>query len=272
MENRIVGGIASRYEVRDYAGPLSLKTVVSGGASWETASGRFDVAPGSALVLNDGEEYSICIDALQPVETFCIFFALGFVEDAFRAAMTSSARLLDALAPPPVGFFARLHREPQLLAALAAMHNGGGSMIAIANALVRAEVDVDAATARLPALRAATRAELTRRLKRGAAFIAASLDQQLAIERVAGEACLSPFHFHRLFTAFFGETPHRYIDRLRIERAKALLRGSRRSVAEIALECGFETPGAFATRFAKCVGVTPSAFRKNGEVPAARSA
>ncbi|MBV9494787.1 MAG: helix-turn-helix transcriptional regulator [Acidobacteria bacterium] len=269
MDNRIVGGVASRYEVRDYAGPLSLKTVVNGGASWETASARFDLAPGAALVLNDGEEYSIVIDALQPVETFCIFFARGFVEDAFRAAITSSAHLLDAPAPPPVGFFARTHRTPNLLRALDAMRCGGGSMIAIANALVRCEVDVDAAAARLPALKLATRTELAARLRRGAAFIHASLDRPLTVEDLAKEACLSTFHFHRLFTAFFGETPHRHIDRLRLERAKALLRGSRRSITEIAGECGFETPGAFATRFAKRFGVPPRAFRKNGEVRAA---
>lgn len=266
MDNRIVGGIATRYEVRDYAGPLSLKSVVHGGASWETASARFDLAPGAALVLNDGEEYSIVIDALQPVETFCIFFARGFVEDAFRAATTSSARLLDAPAPPAIAFFARTHRAPHLLHAMGAMRRGGVSMIAIANALVRCEVDVDAAAARLPALKAATRTELVARLQRGAAFIHASLDRALTVEDVAKEACLSPFHFHRLFTAFFGETPHRHIDRLRLERAQSLLRGSRRSITEIAAECGFETPGAFATRFGKRFGVPPRVFRKNGEV------
>lgn len=277
--NAIVAGVARRYEVRRFAGPLSVKAVIQGGASWETASARFDVAPRSALVLNDGEEYSIVVDALQPVETFCIFFARGFVEDACRAATSSSARLLDADAAPPIGFYERLHGEEPLLRALAAAHGAmlrgddlGESMFTIAQALVRAEHDVDARIVRLPALKAATRAELARRLRLAAAHIEASLDRPLPVAGVASAACLSPFHFHRLFTAYFGETPHRYITRLRLERARALLRGSSRSITEVALECGFETPAAFTARFAKRFGVAPRAFRKNGKESVAAGA
>ena len=277
--NAIVGGVARQYEVRHFAGPLSIKTVIQGGASWETPLTRFDIAPRSALVLNDGEEYSIVIDALQPVETFCLFFARGFVEDAFRAATRSSAQLLDQGAPPPVGFFQRLHHDPALLASIAAAHAAaqrgedlGEAMYTISMSLVRAEHDVDARVARLPSLKASTRAELARRVRLAAAYIQSSLGGPLTIDGIASAACLSPFHFHRLFTAFFGETPHRYITRLRLERARALLRGSSRSITDVALECGFETPSAFTTRFAKHYGIAPRAFRKNGEVLTAAEA
>src|SRR5687768_14874226 len=83
--NVLLAARARRHEVHRFAGPLSIKSVVDGAATWETRAGRFELVPGAALVLNDGEEYSICVDALQPVETFCVFFARGFVEDAFRA-------------------------------------------------------------------------------------------------------------------------------------------------------------------------------------------
>ena len=53
--NAIVAGRARRYEVKNFRGPLSLKSVLSGSAVWETSSGRFEVLPGSVLVLNDGE-------------------------------------------------------------------------------------------------------------------------------------------------------------------------------------------------------------------------
>jgi len=141
------------------------------------------------------------------------------------------------------------------------------SMFALASQLVRAQCDVDARTARLPALRASTREELRRRLSIAAAVIHARLGERLSIAEIASEACLSPFHFHRAFASFFGETPHRYLTRLRLERARALLRGSERSVMDVARDCGFESLGSFTTLFTKRFGVPPARFRRIGEAP-----
>jgi hypothetical protein len=67
--NAIVGGRARRYEVTVFTGPLSVKAVISGTAVWETRDGRYELGPSGCLVLHEGEEYSIEVDALQPVET-----------------------------------------------------------------------------------------------------------------------------------------------------------------------------------------------------------
>jgi AraC-like DNA-binding protein len=58
------------------------------------------------------------------------------------------------------------------------------------------------------------------RLCRSRDFLASSLDQRLKLQDAAGEACLSPFHYHRMFARAFGETPHDFLTRLRIARAK----------------------------------------------------
>ena len=104
--NAIVGGRALRYDVRGFASPLSVKAVIRGTATWTTAMGRFELGPSGCLILNDDEEYSIEIDSLQPVETFCVFFRRGFVDDAHRSAITGSAKLLDDASPPPQVEFA----------------------------------------------------------------------------------------------------------------------------------------------------------------------
>ncbi|MCU1231886.1 MAG: hypothetical protein JWO97_4770 [Acidobacteria bacterium] len=270
--NAIVAGRARQYDVRGFTGPLSVKAVIAGLATWQTPAGRFDVGPSGCLILNDGEEYSLTIDAPQPVETFCIFFARGFVEDAFRAATSSSATLLDAPVAPRVGFFERMQYEPDLRAELLRARSRrdddvavDASMFALAGTLVRAQCDVDVRTARLPALKASTREELRRRLSIAATVIHARIGERLSIADVAAEACLSPFHFHRAFTSYFGETPHRYLTRLRLERARALLRGTARSVSDVARDCGFESPGSFTTLFTKRFGVPPARFRRIGE-------
>ncbi|MFP5246405.1 MAG: AraC family ligand binding domain-containing protein, partial [Thermoanaerobaculia bacterium] len=92
--NAVLSATASRHESR-FTGPLSLKGVIRGRATWETAQGRYELVPGAVLVLHDGEEYSVTVDAPKPVETFCLFFERGFIEDALRAFTASSASLLD---------------------------------------------------------------------------------------------------------------------------------------------------------------------------------
>ncbi len=276
--NAVVGGRSRRYAVSGFAGPLSIKAVISGTATWETRDGRYPLGPSGCLVLHEGEEYSIEVDALQLVETFCIFFANGFVEDARRALETESARLLeDDSQPEAITFGERFQLDAGLRLALTAGHRarqtlndapGEDLFYDLAARLVRARADADARTARIPALRSSTRRELFVRLERGMAMIHGNLASPLTVSEIARTACLSPFHFHRLFAAAYGETPHRYITRLRLERAAALLHGSERGVADVALDCGFESVGSFTTLFTRRFGTPPARFRRNGEVPA----
>ena len=114
----------------------------------------------------------------------------------------------------------------------------------------------------MPLVRASTREEVKRRLERGVAFIHANVEQPITAADVARESCLSRFHFHRLFTTIYGETPHRYMARLRLERARSMLRAGDRSIGEIALANGFATPSAFSTAFAKYFGAPPRLMRE----------
>src|SRR6185503_16795158 len=64
--NAILNGRSTRHHESQFAGPLSIKTVIAGSATWETGEGRFELVPGTVLLLNDGEEYTVTVDALQP--------------------------------------------------------------------------------------------------------------------------------------------------------------------------------------------------------------
>ena len=100
------------------------------------------------------------------------------------------------------------------------------------------------------------------RLCRSRDFLAASLDQPVSLEDAAGEACLSPFHYHRMFARAFGETPHDFLTRLRIDRAKQLLARDHLPVTEVCLAVGYESLGSFSVRFRSLVGCSPSEFRR----------
>ena len=256
--NALVGGRGRYYNER-FAGPLSIKSVIRGSAIWNVGGARFEVTPQMALIVNDGEEYTIEIDSRELVETSCIFFARGFVEEAFESATTSSGSLLSSSRMPSMEFSERWSFNGALLTALqqACDNRDDASVYDLANALVRLRGDIDVRIARMPLLRASTREEIRRRIERGVAFIHASIDSSITVADVAREACLSRFHFHRLFTSITGETPHRYIARLRLERARAMLRERNRSVAEIALASGFATPSAFSSAYSKHFGIPP---------------
>jgi AraC-like DNA-binding protein len=84
--------------------------------------------------------------------------------------------------------------------------------------------------------------------------------RQLDVAALAREAHASPAHFARSFKRAFGETPHKYLLRRRIERAKELLRGTDLSVTEISLEVGFQSLGSFSAAFRELVGETPGRY------------
>jgi len=86
--------------------------------------------------------------------------------------------------------------------------------------------------------------------------------RELDVPALAHTAHASTAHFSRSFKRAFGETPHRYLLRRRIERAKELLRGTELSVTEVGLEVGFRSLGSFSTGFRELVGEPPSEYAR----------
>jgi AraC-like DNA-binding protein len=87
-------------------------------------------------------------------------------------------------------------------------------------------------------------------------------EQVLTLEDLSLEADLSAWHFMRAFRHAFGETPHDFLTRIRIERAKALLTITSRPVTEICFDVGFSSLGSFSTLFRRQVGLSPAQFRR----------
>jgi AraC-like DNA-binding protein len=104
--------------------------------------------------------------------------------------------------------------------------------------------------------------DLNRRLLRARDAMDRAYAEPLDVRAIAAVAHVSEAHFIRCFRNVFGETPHRYLQRRRVERSMFLLRETDRSVTDICLDVGFTSLGTFSRTFREIVGETPSAYRE----------
>lgn len=103
--------------------------------------------------------------------------------------------------------------------------------------------------------------DLNRRLLRARDAMDRAYAEPLDVPAVASVAHLSEAHFARRFRDVFGETPHHYLQRRRVERSMFLLRETERSVTDVCFDVGFGSLGTFSRTFREIVGETPSAYR-----------
>ena len=110
--------------------------------------------------------------------------------------------------------------------------------------------------------------ETNRRMLRARDAMDRAYAEPLDVPALAQIASVSEAHFIRTFRATFGETPHRYLQRRRVERAMFLLRATDRSVTDICLDVGFNSLGTFSRIFQAIVGEAPTAYRERGPIMA----
>jgi AraC family transcriptional regulator len=100
------------------------------------------------------------------------------------------------------------------------------------------------------------------RLRRVLDYISAHVADEITLEELAQVACLSTFHFARVFTLAIGVPPHRYVSRMRLENAMAEIAAGRLSLAEVALNAHFSSHASFTRAFRRATGMTPAEYRR----------
>lgn len=259
---------------------LSVKCMFNGSALYRADRAWFAVNESGYLILNDGQPYEIHIDSPTRVESFIVFFPRSWSEQILASLTLSSEELLhepERLARRPMRFFERFTPHDELvspvLTTLRRAHNSGPlpdlwveqKLRQLLACMLQAQNDLPRETDALPARRASTREELWRRLNRGRDFIHARFESALTLSEIAAAAHLSPFHFLRGFKAAFRSTPHQYLSKCRVERAKFLLDRTELSVTEICFSIGFESLGSFSSWFTRLTGSSPRAWRSGSK-------
>jgi AraC family transcriptional regulator len=100
------------------------------------------------------------------------------------------------------------------------------------------------------------------RLRRIKEFVDAKMDDDLTLCEMAQSVELSIAHFSRMFRKSTGETPHQFLVRHRVERAKEMLRSADARVIDVAVACGFKTQQHFAQIFRRVCGASPTEYRQ----------
>ena len=185
----------------------------------------------------------------------------GFIADVIKDAYEADARQVELVpcfsTPDPT-----LDQLAKLLAAEAAqpLDPAHSAMVdalerAIAIAVLRGH-----STLGRPAPRDLLRTSPAR-IRRVLDYVREDTFSAPTLKEMASIAGLSPTHFGRAFRAATGMPPHKYMQDLRMQRARRLLETTKLSITQIALECGFEQSTSFATSFKKLVGVSPRMWR-----------
>lgn len=230
---------------------LHLVLCVAGDALMHTDTGQRRWLPGSLELLAPGRASVRRYRANTPLRTIQVHLPWTTV-DRTRAELGGPAPDFDALSA------AALLGDPlveQLLRALPAASTANDLYAESAAAFLTTHLLTDGRTRRLPgpehaAVRAAT------------ALMRERLAEPLSLHDIADAAHLSVYHFVRVFRAATGETPHRFLTRLRVDRARHLLTTTDLGIEAIAPRCGFASPGALSAAFLRHVGVRPSTYRK----------
>jgi AraC family transcriptional regulator len=256
-------------------GLLSLKSFYNGNAHYAIGSKRFAVDDSSYLILNDGQPYSIDIEAAHSIESFCLFFAPGFAEDVQHSLASTTDRLL--IEPltnqrSSIAFFERAYPHDQLVSPLLSQMRAASRaklpdqywLTEQFHVIMQRLLDVRTNTYReidaLPAMRAATREELYRRIHYAREYAAALFTTPITLEEIAHVAGLS-HHLLRTFKQVFGQTPYQYVIAKRVGYAQELLRSTDQCVTDICFAVGFASLGTFSWWFRQRVGVSPTSYR-----------
>ena len=103
--------------------------------------------------------------------------------------------------------------------------------------------------------------ETLQRLGRARDFIDHCYDHPLSLDQISEKACFSRYHFLRLFRQAFNKTPHQYLIKFRVERAKALLAAGGMPLVEVGAQSGFSHQSHFTRLFRRLTGTTPQSYR-----------
>jgi AraC-like DNA-binding protein len=260
-----------------HTGPLTVKFTIRGEEYFATKSKSYRVTPDSYLIFNNGQKYSARIQSEDEVETISVFFRPKFAEETLLSLITSEDNILEnetpALDDQPVSFIEMLYpQNSYLLQFVHKFHLASRvgyddndwldeELFMFLKKLLEIHRKTGDDIRKIPAVKSSTRVEVFRRLNNAKEFLDENFSFNIRIEDAAKAACMSSFHFLRLFKKVFGETPYQYITKRRIDKAFSLILRTGMPITEVCFEVGFSSLSSFSWLFKQKYGMSPETMR-----------
>jgi AraC family transcriptional regulator len=274
--NVIINTVSKECFRPDIKGPFSLFLNLKGSSLCMVDGETRRIDEGSYFISNRQQPYTLQIEKGGQTETFNIHFGERFAESVLFSLITPADRILagdPAAGLEPFAFFNRLHRRDAafdtLISRIITTYKKEGF-----DKLLFEEQLTDLLTyhlqqhryiadkvRRLPPVKLSTRIQLYKQLSRALDAIHSCPGEELSLDVLSTAACISKYHFLRLFRSAYGYSPHQYIQQLRIEKARNLLTRTSTPISDVADLLGFVNSQSFSRLFSQRVGVSPSAYR-----------
>jgi AraC family transcriptional regulator len=244
-----------------------LAWTISGEVEFQEREGKrpwitHRIRKGSFFLTSGGAPYDCRWKAVspEPFEAMSVFIALPLLQRALEEVFGADApnvRLRDVSAFTDVALnslMERVHEELMRRTASPLFLQGIAQAIAIHLARNYSEM-VKESRSGSPSLPGYKLRQITEWMAEHAA-------EEFNLDRLAAQAGLSKFYFNRLFKNAVGVSPSRHHINLRVDEAKRLLRETKKSVVEVALDVGYANPSHFAQLFRRETGLSPSDYRR----------
>lgn len=277
-DNKIYSETLQQAYYPEHESNFSIKTVFSGTRTFNIGQRALALYPESFLVIKKGTTYSSKIDSSVPVNNLSISFSPSFLNDFNRMQNSNHTVLLDE--PFEDGDFQdfsfmetifpfsgdmkynilhlKNHLEqdaPDDLLINEYLHH------CLINYYKVYNKEVVDKSEKLIFLNSSTKVEILKRLTLAKEYIIANFNKNIELEDIARHACLSVNHLLRTFKQAYGQSPHQYLIKTRIDRSKSLLRNTNYTINEIVEIIGFECPSSFIRLFKSINKLTPGKYR-----------
>lgn len=277
-ENRISSETVQQAYYPEHKSNFSIKTVFSGHRTFKIGKRQLNLYPESFVVIKNGTSYSSVIDSSVPVNNLSISFSPAFLSDFNRMQKYNHADLLDE--PFQDGDFQDFsfmetiypfsgdmkynimhlkdHLEtgtPDDLLLNEYLHHCLINYYKVYNKEVVDKSD------KLNFLNSSTKVEILKRLTLAKEYIISNYNKGIDLDDIARHACLSVNHLLRTFKQAYGQSPHQFLIKTKIDRSKYLLKNTNYTINEVVEIIGFECPSSFIRLFKSMNNITPGKYR-----------
>lgn len=259
-------------------GSFSMKMVFNGNTNYIIGKRQLNLYPDSFLTINQGTSYSSKVDSWQPVNNLSISFSPSFLSDFCRTLQNNHKALLDNPYKSEdisnIFFLETIYpftgdMKYNILHLKHQIEEETTDDLLINEYLYHCLLnyskvynkEVLGKSEKLNFSNNSTRIEILKRLTLAKEFINSNYNTCIDLEDIAQSACLSVNHLLRTFKQAYGISPHQYLIKVRIDRAKYLLKNTSYTLNEIVEIVGFECPSSFIRLFRTMNKITPGKYR-----------